>query len=92
MNNTLRTKMEAFDITTEGAHYPAEGLPERVIDGVVTWVTPEPDGGNRNRAHRMKARCPSCGAVMSAGRMHQHRGTGKCFKTMVDKGIISSRR
>jgi hypothetical protein len=53
---------------------------ERVVDGV-TWIVepqnPKPDlryGSRRTRhcSHRVKVKCPECGKVVSAGRIHQH--------------------
>lgn len=57
-----------------GGHLPAEGMPERVVEGWAVWVTPEVvDKRHRHgSAHRVMARCPGCHKELSLGRMGQH--------------------
>ena len=54
--------------------WPANGLPARVIAGIKVWVAPlSPNSADRrSRLHRVRAQCPLCNAVLSAGRLHQH--------------------
>lgn len=71
-----------------GGHLPIEGMPERVIQGVRVWVTPAPARrdpeslpkfgpsvrtSGKSSTHRVMCECPTCGAVLSAGRLFQHR-------------------
>lgn len=53
---------------------PAEGMPPRLIQGILVWVTPLGPNPTRFKrsTHRVLARC-NCGKVLSAGRLHQHR-------------------
>jgi hypothetical protein len=63
------------------AHWPAEGMPPRQIQGFVIWVNPLEGDAPRNGAgrvsrrakHRVMARCLVCGKEMSAGRTAQHK-------------------
>ena len=57
-----------------GGHFPAEGLPEREIEGVRGYglPAPGPDPSCRRRKsskHRAMAICPICARHMSAGRL-----------------------
>lgn len=67
------------------AKLPIEGLPPRIVHGIKVWVEPEPPSrlsgvcGEpwthrmvKSSKHRIKAECPHCGWVGSAGRLHQH--------------------
>lgn len=58
---------------------PREGMPPRLIQGIEVWVTPLPErekGARWKRStHRVLAKCPTCGRVLSVGRLHQHRCT-----------------
>ena len=51
---------------------PHGGMPERVIQGVRVWVDSIEDAKAAGRFHRVRCQCPSCGQVMSVGRLHQH--------------------
>lgn len=53
-----------------GSHLPAEGIPVRQIQGIDVWVEPKTTSALK---HRVMARCPGCKAVLSAGRLHQHK-------------------
>lgn len=56
-----------------GGHLPAEGMPERTINGVTIYVLPaEPSTGRKSSKHRVMAICPVCNRHMSAGRLNQH--------------------
>lgn len=61
-------------LTTE--KLPAEGMPPRIIQGIEVWVEPlRPPRLYRSRRgcmHRVMAKCPVCGQILSAGRLHQH--------------------
>ena len=66
-------------------HLPAAGLPPQTIQGIRVWVMPA--GAPKMRTnrwtgaqcvvksstHRIMGECPHCSAVMSAGRLHQHK-------------------
>jgi hypothetical protein len=52
------------------AHFPAEGLAPRDIQGVQVYVTAARNDGRRK--HRVFAICP-CGRHIPAGRMFQHK-------------------
>lgn len=73
-----------FGLTSE-AKWPAEGLPEREVNGWKIWVKPlalSPDTGKRlfrRMRHRAVAQCPKCSQVMSIGRVHQHTCKGLSF-------------
>lgn len=54
------------------AKLPAEGMPEREVQGVVLWVAPLVADRKTVRGHRVRARCPHCAKEMSAGRLFQH--------------------
>lgn len=65
------------------AKLPREGMEPRIVQGIKVWVTPlmgphrQYYGWGRVRTvksstHRVLAECPSCGRVLSAGRLHQH--------------------
>lgn len=66
-----------------GAKLPKHGIPPRQLMGWTVWVEPQhpPVEVIRNgmrkkldtRHHRVKAQCPECGAIISAGRTHQHK-------------------
>lgn len=62
----------------KGSHLPAEGMPPRMIQGITVWVEAQIDRNlvrefRLSRAvHRVKARCPECGKIMSVGRLCQH--------------------
>lgn len=68
-----------FGVT--GGKWPAQGCPVREIQGILVHVLPadhasllRADGKRKSRAqHRCLAACPDCGAVVSAGRLHQHK-------------------
>jgi hypothetical protein len=53
---------------------PAEGMPERTIQGVRVYVKPLPPktGTRRNFGLRVTAICP-CGRHVPVGRLHQHK-------------------
>jgi len=54
---------------------PAEGMPERLIQGVRVYVAPQAplEAGQRKRAtHRIFAVC-ECGTHVPVGRLHQHK-------------------
>jgi hypothetical protein len=52
---------------------PAEGMPERLIQGIRVYVKPLPDGKPRQRQSlRVTAICDDCGRHIAVGRMHQH--------------------
>lgn len=54
---------------------PAEGMPERLIQGVRVYVKPLPPGPAKGRSRfslRVTAICDDCGRHMAVGRMHQH--------------------
>jgi hypothetical protein len=66
-----------------GQKLPQHGLPKRAIQGITVWVEPAPPltyrlnrYGEEYRVHfcnhRVKAQCPHCGWIGSAGRLHQH--------------------
>lgn len=57
-----------------GEKLPAEGMEARLIQGIKVWVEPIGPALARGRrmTHRVKAECPDCHKVMSAGRLHQH--------------------
>lgn len=58
-----------------GGRLPIAGLPIRLVQGIEVWVEPLPPAapGQRKRStHRVLCRCPSCGFVLSAGRLNQH--------------------
>ena len=52
------------------AHFPAEGLAPRDVQGVQIYVTAARNDGRRK--HRVFAICP-CGRHVPAGRMSQHK-------------------
>jgi hypothetical protein len=52
------------------AHFPAEGLAPRDIQGVPVYVTPDRNDGRRK--HRVFAIC-ACGRHVPAGRMFSHK-------------------
>jgi len=56
------------------ADLPAEGMPEREIQGVRVYVKSKSDDPevSRSRPHRVYCVCPMCEQHMSAGRLHQH--------------------
>lgn len=73
--------MEALGLRA-GGHLPAEGMPERLIQGVRVYVLPAVGhmppmvaamtGGycpRKSSAHRVMAVCPACERHMSAGRL-----------------------
>lgn len=55
------------------AKLPAEGMKPIVIYGITVWVEPIKEGGNARHQHRVMAMCRTCGAKVSAGRLHQHK-------------------
>lgn len=61
------------------AKLPAEGMPQREINGIQTWVNPlvseatRRDLGWPTRMHRVRCHCSDCGQEMSAGRLFQHK-------------------
>ena len=56
---------------------PAEGMPERLIDGVRVYVKPLPEGKiGQRQSLRVTAICDDCNRHLAVGRMHQH----KCAK------------
>lgn len=75
---THRTKADAGEVKTllgldPKAHFPPEGMPEREVQGVRLYVTPE--RGDKRRKHRVFAIC-ECGTHVPAGRMFQHKCKG----------------
>lgn len=76
--NAHSDELKAFLGLSATAKLPAAGLPPRYIQGIKVWVMPLypptlPPGQHRRRAaHRVKAECPTCHQVLSAGRLHQH--------------------
>ena len=53
---------------------PAEGMPEREVQGVRVFVLPRREfrpGERKRSSHRIMARCV-CGRVVPFGRLHQH--------------------
>lgn len=55
---------------------PAEGMPERLIDGVRVYVKPLPKARpGRRQSLRVTAIC-ECGKHIAVGRMHQHKCKG----------------
>lgn len=54
------------------ADLPAEGMPEREIQGVRVYVKPLDPATSHHRPHRVYVICPMCEKHMSAGRLHQH--------------------
>ena len=56
--------------------WPKDGLPPRIVQGWKVWVAPLSKFRIDNGFHRVRAQCPNCSQVMSAGRTHQH----KCVK------------
>jgi hypothetical protein len=65
------------------AKLPVEGMAAREIQGVKVWVEPFLPVWGRDRytgervqvkssVHRVKAECPNCRKVLSAGRLFQH--------------------
>lgn|SRR5215469_7302612 len=54
--------------------WPDAGLPARDIQGITCWVDPiSVNHGSRRKFHRAMAACPDCTAIMSIGRLHQHK-------------------
>ena len=75
--------LAAFDITPT-QHLPINGAlradgSDRVefVDGVEYWIGPK---GMRRKSHRVMARCPSCGDVVTAGKLPQHERSGRCVR------------
>jgi hypothetical protein len=55
------------------AKLPREGMDPRLVQGILVWVEPiRPQCYGGRKVHRVLARCPECGKVLSAGRLHQH--------------------
>lgn len=54
------------------AKLPAAGLPTVVIQGIEVTVLSLEDARATGHFHRVTAKCPHCGAILSAGRLHQH--------------------
>ena len=52
---------------------PVAGLPPQRVAGIAVWVEPLSESSRRRRVHRVKAQCPVCHLVLSAGRLGQHR-------------------
>lgn len=85
-NNRVARMMAALGVK----RLPAEGLPEREVDGVKVWVAPLDPSPTARRfkrsTHRLLCECPRCGKTMSFGRLAQHEGTAACdqliFETM----------
>jgi hypothetical protein len=59
-----------------GGKLPADGLPQRMVDGFLVSVEPLPERapGERGKrsTHRVLALCPTCCMTLSAGRLQQH--------------------
>lgn len=68
-----------------GGKLPREGLPARDVQGVQVWVAPfvpkirkvwngfqHVEKEVKSSTHRVRCKCPKCGAEMSAGRLFQH--------------------
>ena len=61
---------------------PKEGMPSRLIDGILVWVVPAAEPATTIRygrprllkrsTHRVMCRCPDCGQTLSVGRWGQH--------------------
>ena len=57
---------------------PDAGMEARMVDGIKVWVTPRAEPANKaldvrkSSTHRVLCECPTCGHVLSAGRMFQH--------------------
>jgi len=48
---------------------------------VMVWVSPAKVGRTyKSSQHRVMCECPHCGDVLSAGRLHQHVGTDRCYQ------------
>lgn len=68
--------MQKFGIT--GQYWPDAGMAPRMIDGIKVWVTPRAEKANKalgvkkSSTHRVLCECPTCGHVLSAGRLFQH--------------------
>lgn len=60
--------MEALGLKA-GHHLPAEGMPERLIQGVRVYVLAAKPTAHKSSAHRVMAVCPACERHMSAGRL-----------------------
>lgn len=70
------TDMKALLGLRPGQKLPAEGMPERLIQGVRVYVTPKGAGRKRilkSSKHRIMAICGQCYAHVSVGRLHQHK-------------------
>lgn len=70
--NLHHTKLYPLLGLKVGHHLPVEGSDTSIwIDNVEVWIDPKID---KRRRHRVMCRCPHCGWVGSAGRLHQHQG------------------
>ena len=85
-NQGMHAVLAAFGLTPT-SKLPAEGRESHVVDGVKVWINPQGPAviGRYGRAwkrstHRVMCECPDCGAVMSFGRLHQHRHTAACAR------------
>jgi len=72
---TVRRKAGAYEVKallglSPAAHFPADGLAPRDIQGAQIYVTAARNDGRRK--HRVFAICP-CGRHVPAGRMFQHK-------------------
>jgi ribosomal protein S27AE len=54
------------------AKWPAEGMPPRMVQGVLVAVDSLAEAKANKRFHRARAQCPQCGHKLSAGRLAQH--------------------
>lgn len=62
-----------FGLTSKDK-WPDEGLPERMINGLLHKVFPKGEGlGNGKRTRRAVAQCPQCQRWICAGHFGQHR-------------------
>jgi len=71
--NVHSNEMKTLLGLPKGVKLPLQGMPPQVIQGIKVWVEPLPSTG----FHRVKAECPHCAQVMSAGRLHQHKCKSK---------------
>jgi len=73
--NAGSSDLKAFMNLSPRNKWPKDGLPPRMIQGWLVWVAPlsSDSRDNHRRIHRVRAKCPNCSQVMSAGRTHQHR-------------------
>lgn len=92
-NERLTSILAAFGIQPT-QHLPVNGAAPRVVDvpafygspavpGVRVWIAARATRvtdvwRGKSSRHRVLCQCPKCGAVLSAGRLHQHVDTARC--------------